>query len=75
MWQTLFVCQGMEATYVVTVDDVECGYFDKVDKLCNFGARNMESVAELLWGFFNYWAFQHDYANDVISVRTGAIIR
>ncbi|KAK8565875.1 hypothetical protein V6N13_020950 [Hibiscus sabdariffa] len=66
--------QGMKTTYCVTVDDVECAYFDKVEKLGNYGSSNQESVAELVWAFFNYWAYGHDYANSVISVRTGSII-
>ncbi|XWS32281.1 hypothetical protein CRYUN_Cryun23aG0146500 [Craigia yunnanensis] len=66
--------QGMETTYSVTVDDVECAYFDQVEKLRNFGSCNKETVAQLVWAFFNYWAYGHDYANSVISVRTGSII-
>ncbi|KAI0489009.1 hypothetical protein KFK09_028850 [Dendrobium nobile] len=66
--------QGMEATCRVTVNETECAYFDKVEKLKNFGARNKESITQLLWAFFQYWAYCHDYTNDVISVRTGRII-
>ncbi|KAH7863075.1 hypothetical protein Vadar_013056 [Vaccinium darrowii] len=66
--------QAMERTYAVTVDDVECAYFDQVDKLSGFGSRNRESIAQLVWAFFNYWAYCHDYACDVISIRTGRII-
>ncbi|XP_010523705.1 PREDICTED: UTP:RNA uridylyltransferase 1 [Tarenaya hassleriana] len=65
--------QEMEPTYSVTVDNVECAYFDEVDRLGNFGSGNRETIAELVWGFFNYWAYGHDYANSVISVRTGSI--
>ncbi|KAI3444645.1 hypothetical protein Pfo_001310 [Paulownia fortunei] len=63
--------QGMEITYFATVDNVECAYFDQVEKLHNFGSQNGESIAQLVWAFFHYWAYCHDYANDVISVRTG----
>nr|XP_043628434.1 UTP:RNA uridylyltransferase 1 [Erigeron canadensis]XP_043628435.1 UTP:RNA uridylyltransferase 1 [Erigeron canadensis]XP_043628436.1 UTP:RNA uridylyltransferase 1 [Erigeron canadensis] len=66
--------QGMEITYNVNVDNVECSYFDQVDKLQGFGSRNGESIAQLVWAFFNYWAYCHDYANDVISIRTGSIV-
>jgi len=65
----------MEKTYKVNVDNVECSYFDKVDKLQGFGSRNGESIAQLVWAFFNYWAYRHDYANDVISIRMGCLIR
>lgn len=66
--------QGMEATYSVTVDNIKCAYFDKVEKLYGFGSHNGESLARLVWAFFNYWAYCHDYANDVISVRTGSTV-
>lgn len=66
--------QGMETTYKVNVDNVECSYFDQIDKLQGFGSRNGEGIAQLVWAFFNYWAYCHDYANDVISIRTGSIV-
>lgn len=66
--------QGMEATYAVTVEDVECAFFDQVEKLRDFGSSNHESIAQLVWAFFNYWAYCHDYTNSVISVRTGRIL-
>ncbi|OQU84248.1 UTP:RNA uridylyltransferase 1 [Sorghum bicolor] len=66
--------QAMEPTYKLTVDGTECAYFDKVDQLQGFGADNKASVAELLWGFFHYWASQHHYKRDVISVRLGKTI-
>ncbi|KAK7292541.1 hypothetical protein RJT34_15392 [Clitoria ternatea] len=66
--------QEMEATYSVTVDDIGCAYFDQVEKLSDFGRHNKEAIAQLVWGFFYYWAYCHDYANAVISVRTGSII-
>ena len=69
------IWQEMEATYVVNVDGIRCTYFDQVDRLHNFGSQNNESIARLLWGFFHYWAYYHDYTNDVISVRTGQNIR
>ncbi|KAK4418718.1 UTP:RNA uridylyltransferase 1 [Sesamum alatum] len=66
--------QGMEITYFTVVDNVECAYFDQVEKLRNFGSRNGESIAQLVWAFFHYWAYCHDYANDVISIRTGSTL-
>ncbi|WVZ16206.1 hypothetical protein V8G54_009188 [Vigna mungo] len=64
----------METTYSVTVDDINCAFFDKVEKLGDFGRQNKETIAQLVRGFFHYWAYCHDYANSVISVRTGSII-
>ncbi|KAJ9188415.1 hypothetical protein P3X46_003774 [Hevea brasiliensis] len=66
--------QEMEATYSVTIDDIKCAYFDRVEKLRGFGSRNRETIAQLVWAFFNYWAYRHDYVNAVVSVRTGSII-
>ncbi|CAN6324214.1 unnamed protein product [Urochloa humidicola] len=66
--------QEMEATYFVTVDENNCAYFDQVDKLNNYGAHSRDTVSRLLWAFFHYWAYEHDYTRDVISIRTGRII-
>lgn len=66
--------QDMEITYSVNVDNIKCSFFDQVEKLQGFGSRNGESIAQLVWAFFNYWAYCHDYANDVISIRTGSIV-
>lgn len=63
----------MQVTYFVTVDGIECAYFDQVEKLPR--SQNGESIAQLVWAFFRYWAYCHDYANDVISVRTGSTLR
>ncbi|KAJ6328507.1 hypothetical protein OIU77_010238 [Salix suchowensis] len=66
--------QEMGKTYSIIVDDIQCAYFDQVEKLHGFGSRNKETIAQLVWAFFNYWAYRHDYANAVISVRTGSIL-
>ncbi|KAM3698556.1 hypothetical protein ACJW31_06G197200 [Castanea mollissima] len=66
--------QEMETTYSATVDDIECAFFDQVEVLRNFGSCNKETISQLVWAFFNYWAYRHDYANSVISVRTGSIL-
>lgn len=65
----------METTYSVTVDNVECSYFDQVEKLRDFSSHNKETIAQLVWAFFNYWAYCHDYTNAVISVRSGCLLR
>ncbi|KAL9685718.1 hypothetical protein QQ045_023169 [Rhodiola kirilowii] len=66
--------QGMKTTYSVTIENVHCAFFDRVDQLQDFGRRNNESISQLVWSFFNYWAYGHDYANSVISVRTGTTL-
>ncbi|CAN8286274.1 unnamed protein product [Cochlearia groenlandica] len=73
--QPILPClQEMEPTYSVRVDNIRCSYFDNVERLGNFGSSNRETISELVWGFFNYWAYGHDYANTVVSVRTGSIL-
>ena len=47
----------------------------QVETLRDFGADNPESLAVLLWAFFEYWAWRHDYSADVVSVRTGGFLR
>ncbi|KAJ3682633.1 hypothetical protein LUZ60_015206 [Juncus effusus] len=65
--------QALKATYVTTVDNKEYGYYDQVENYRS-GVWNGESIASLVWGFFHYWAYQHDYATDVISIRTCSVI-
>ncbi|CAM6059569.1 unnamed protein product [Sphagnum tenellum] len=66
--------QEMQPTYEVVVGKIKCAYFDQVDKLKSFGEWNKELVGTLLMGFFDYWAFHHDYNRSVISVRTGGFL-
>jgi len=46
-----------------------CDYYDRVADLKGFGAANSETLTELLAAFFHYWARQHDYRNDVVTIR------
>ncbi|MCO5564122.1 hypothetical protein L7F22_017778 [Adiantum nelumboides] len=64
----------LEPTYMVTVGDIKCAYFDRVDKLKSFGQKNKETLADLVTSFFEYWAFRHDYTRTVISIRTGKLL-
>ncbi|ERM96556.1 UTP:RNA uridylyltransferase 1 [Amborella trichopoda] len=66
--------QEMVPTYVETIEDIKCAFYDKVENLKYYGAANKETVSQLICAFFDYWAYHHDYANSVISVRTGSII-
>ncbi|TVU31249.1 hypothetical protein EJB05_22930, partial [Eragrostis curvula] len=40
----------------------------------NLTLPSNDTVSRLLWAFFHYWAYEHDYTRDVISIRTGRII-
>lgn len=66
--------QEMEPSYMVTVGDIKCAYFDRVEKLNGFGQKNKETLADLVTSFFDYWAFRHDYTRTVISIRTGKFL-
>lgn len=51
-----------------------CDYFDDVEQLKGSGSANTESLGELVWAFFEHWAWKHDYNNNVVSVRTGGFL-
>ena len=42
-----------------------CEYYDDISTLRSFGAANSEGVGELLFSFFDYFAWRHDYNNSV----------
>ena len=46
----------------------------QIEALRGFGAVNCESLAQLVWAFFEYWAWRHNYSHDVVSVRLGACL-
>ena len=61
-------------------EGVECNtYFyspvpNKPDLLGQFSARNKQSTAELLIGFFHYYAWEFDYRKNVISIQSTASV-
>ena len=46
-------------------------YSDDPARFSQACSRNRESLSELLYAFFEYWSWHHDYASSVVSVRTG----
>mmetsp|Transcript_6021 Transcript_6021/g.11513 ORF Transcript_6021/g.11513 Transcript_6021/m.11513 type:complete len:160 (-) Transcript_6021:728-1207(-) len=64
-------------TYDITIDGKECAYYDRMDKLTletGFdSSMNKESIAQLVYAFFDYWAWRHNYSNDVVSIRLGGL--
>ena len=46
-----------------------CEFFDDAEALQGFGSANKEGIAELLFSFFDFFAWRHDYNNAVISIR------
>ena len=47
-----------------------CNYHDAVEGLVGFGGANTETLADLVWTFFEFWAWRHDFNNTVVSIRT-----
>ena len=42
--------------------------------LQGFGSQNSQRLSDLVWDFFEYWAWRHDYRNAVISGRTASTL-
>lgn len=40
----------------------------------DFAKENKETLGELVWKFFEFWAWAHDFNNSVVSVRTGRFL-
>ena len=41
-----------------------------MDNLVGYGSANTETLGDLVWSFFEFWAWRHDFNNTVISIRT-----
>ncbi|KAK2624685.1 hypothetical protein QTJ16_005878 [Diplocarpon rosae] len=52
-------------------DGVESAFADDLQALAGFGAKNKESLGDLLFHFFRFYSHEFDYENTVISVRNG----
>jgi DNA polymerase sigma len=68
------VLQGLPPTHRAEIRGWDCDFCDDIDALQGFGAANSEGLADLLWAFFEYWAWRHDYRGGVVSVRCGGVI-
>jgi hypothetical protein len=68
------VLQALPPTVRVTVREWTAEFFDDVAALKGFGDENKQSLAELVWQFFEYWAWKHDYMHGVVSVRCGRVV-
>lgn len=64
----------LKPTFSATINGITCSYHKGVSILAGFGSANSQSVSELLTGFFDYWAYRHDYSRDVASIRVGTAI-
>ena len=52
----------------------DCNFADNLDELRGFGADNKQSLGDLLFQFFRFYAHEFDYDKDVVSVRSGKLI-
>ena len=66
--------QAAEHTFSRDIDGLRVGYNDDARRWRDYGARNQESLAQLLHAFFDYWAWRHDYGGAVVCVRSGSIV-
>ncbi|KAL6780665.1 PAP5 [Auxenochlorella protothecoides x Auxenochlorella symbiontica] len=66
--------QLLPHTHTGSIQGWDVGYYDKVETLQDFGNANTQTLAELVWDFFEYWAWGHDYRSTVISVRTAGTL-
>jgi DNA polymerase sigma len=68
------VLQALPPTFAARVGEWSAAFFDDAQSLSGFGTENKQTLADLAWEFFEYWAWRHNYVNGVISVRTGGIV-
>lgn len=57
-----------------TADGLMCSFDDDLNALADFGKKNKQSLGELLFQFFRYYAHDLNYEKYVISVREGKLV-
>ncbi|ODM15478.1 hypothetical protein SI65_09081 [Aspergillus cristatus] len=57
-----------------TADGLMCSFDDDLNALADFGKKNRQSLGELLFQFFRYYAHDLNYEKHVISVREGKLV-
>ena len=68
------VLQALPPTLSVKVREWTAEFFADVEALKGFGDENKQTLGELVWQFFEYWAWTHNYMSGVISIRTGTVL-
>lgn len=58
----------------VEVEGFDCYYYNKIERLKDFGSANKESPGELLAAFFRLYSLEFDWENAVVSPRTGGYL-
>jgi DNA polymerase sigma len=58
-------------SFQAVIDGWVCDYCDhNLDRFKVKAGENKETIAQLLWTFFEYWAWLHDYGDGVATIRT-----
>lgn len=57
-----------------TPEGLMCSFDDDLNVLSGFGKKNKQSLGELFFQFFRYYAHDLNYEKDVISVREGRLV-
>jgi len=55
-------------------DGEMAAFADDLDQLRGFGDKNKSTLGELLFQFFRFYAYEFDFANNVLSIRLGKTI-
>lgn len=58
----------------ITPEGLMCSFDDDLNALSNYGKKNKQSLGELLFQFFRYYAHDLNYERYVISVREGKLL-
>ncbi|KAK9460286.1 uncharacterized protein V1516DRAFT_685960 [Lipomyces oligophaga] len=56
------------------VNGTDISFCDDLTLCAGFGDNNEESLGELLFAFFRWYAYEFDYDMDVVSVRQGRLL-
>lgn len=57
-----------------TTGDRRSEFADDLEKLRDFGEQNKQTIGELLFSFFRFYAHEFNYSDDAISIRLGTTI-
>lgn len=58
----------------VSTDGERSPFADKLEGIRGFGEKNTESLGQLLFAFFRFYAYEIDYQESVICVREGRLL-
>ncbi|KAK9487350.1 hypothetical protein V1527DRAFT_450526 [Lipomyces starkeyi] len=56
------------------VNGVDISFCDDLERIAGYGEVNTESIGQLLFGFFKWYAYDFDYDRHVVSVRHGRLL-